>query len=99
MDLNEMMAQAKEIQARVSAVQDSLEDVRVKGLAGNGACIVEMTGKYDIINVTISDAAMTNSAADLSRIVKDAFMDAKNKADDIIDKSMSEATSGMDLPF
>ena len=48
MDLNEMMAQAKELQAKVGAAQDSLAKITVKGLAGNGDCIVEMTGKYDI---------------------------------------------------
>ena len=99
MDLDEMMAQAKEIQSRVSAAQDALADVRVKGLAGNGACIIEMTGKYDIVNVIISDSAMKNSAADLSKIVRDAFLDAKAKADAIIDKAMHDATAGVNLPF
>lgn len=99
MDLNEMMAQAKEIQSRVGAAQDALADIRVKGLAANGACIVEMTGKYDIVNVIISDDAMKNTAADLSKIVQDAFLDAKAKADTIIDKTMSEATAGINLPF
>ena len=99
MDLNEMMAQAKDLQARVGAAQDSLGKVTVKGLAGNGACIVEMTGKYDILNVIISDDAMKNSAEELSKIVRDAFLDAKAKADAIIDKTMQEATAGVNLPF
>ena len=99
MDINEMMAQAKEIQSRVSAAQDALADVRVKGLAGNGDCIVEMTGKYDILNVIISQNAMKHSAEELSQIVKSAFLDAKNKADVIIDKAMADATDGVNLPF
>ena len=99
MDLNEMMAQAKELQARVGAAQDSLGKVTVKGLAAIGACIVEMTGKYDVLNVIISDDAMKNSAAELSKIVRDAFLDAKTKADTLIDKAMSDATAGVNLPF
>ncbi len=99
MDLSEMMAQAKELQAKVSAVQDSLGDILVKGLAGNGAVIVEMTGKYDIKQVIISDAAMKYSASELSKIVRDAFLDAKGKADTIIDEKMSRATAGVNLPF
>ena len=99
MDLNEMMAQAKELQAKVGAAQDSLAKITVKGLAGNGDCIVEMTGKYDIVNVIISDTAMKNTAADLSKIVRDAFLDAKSKADILIDKAMSQATAGVDLSF
>lgn len=99
MDLNEMMAQAKELQARVGAVQDSLANITVKGLAGNGAVIVEMTGKYDIVNVIISPAAMENSADKLSKIVHDAFLDAKTKADTIIDEKMAQATANVNLPF
>ena len=94
-----MMAQAKELQAKVGAVQDALADVRVKGLAGNGACIVEMTGKYDIVNVVISDDAMKNDAATLSKIVTEALRDAKGKADVVIDKAMQDATAGVNLPF
>lgn len=94
-----MMAQAKELQAKVSAVQDSLGGILVKGLAGNGAVIVEMTGKYDIKQVIISDAAMKYSASELSKIVRDAFLDAKGKADTIIDEKMSQATAGVNLPF
>lgn len=99
MDLNEMMAQAKELQSRVRAAQDSLDDVRVKGLAGNGAVIIEMTGKYNITQIAISNDAMNMDAATLAETVKNAFQDAKNKADDIIDQKMTDATGGLDLPF
>ncbi len=99
MDLNEMMAQARDLQARVSAAQDNLGKITVKGLANNGAVIVEMTGKYDLVNVIISDAAMTKNASELAKIVMDAFMDAKTKADAVIDKAMADATNGVELPF
>lgn len=99
MDLNEMMAQAREIQSRVANAQENLSKVNVKGLAGNGACIVEMTGKYDVLNVIISNEAMKKSAAELSEIVADAIRDAKEKADAIIDKEMHAATNGVNLPF
>jgi len=99
MDLSEMMAQAKELQARVGAAQENLAKVIVKGLAGNGACIVEMTGKYDVVKVTLSPDAMKNTADNLSKIVRDAFCDAKAKADVIIDKAMHDATAGVNLPL
>lgn len=94
-----MMAQAREIQSRVANAQENLSKVNVKGLAGNGACIVEMTGKYDVLNVIISNEAMKKSAAELSEIVADAIRDAKEKADAIIDKEMQAATNGVNLPF
>ncbi len=99
MNIDEMMAQAKDLQARVAAAQDDLAKITVKGLAANGACIVEMTGKYDIVKVIITDDAMKNTATDLSKIVAQAFCDAKAKADALIDKAMSAATAGVNLPF
>ncbi len=99
MNFDDMLAQAKDLQARVGAVQDDLANITVKGLAGNGACIVELTGKYDIVDVTISPDAMKNDAETLSKIVAQAFSDAKAKADAIIDKKMSAATAGVNLPL
>ena len=94
-----MLAQAKDLQVRVANVQDDLEKITVKGLAGNGACIVELTGKYDIVDVIISDDAMKNDAETLSKIVAQAFLDAKAKADAIIDEKMAQATAGVNLPI
>ena len=99
MNFDDMLAQAKDLQARVANVQDDLAKITVKGLAGNGACIVELTGKYDIVDVTISPDAMKNDAETLSKIVAQAFSDAKGKADAIIDEKMSAATAGVNLPF
>lgn len=99
MDLDAMMAQARELQSRVAAAQDNLGKINVKGIAGNGAVIVDMTAKYDVVDVIISDAAMKNGAENLSKIVRDAFIDAKAKADAVIDKTMSDATNGVDLSF
>jgi len=99
MNFDDMLAQAKDLQARVANVQDDLAKITVKGLAGNGACIVELTGKYDIVDVTISPDAMKNDAETLSKIVAQAFSDAKAKADTIIDEKMSAATAGVNLPL
>ena len=99
MNFDDMLAQAKDLQARVANVQDDLAKITVKGLAGNGACIVELTGKYDIVDVTISPDAMKNDAETLSKIVAQAFSDAKAKVDAIIDEKMSAATAGVNLPL
>lgn len=99
MDLNEMMAQARELQTKVTAAQDSLSKINVKGIAGDGAVIVDMTAKYDVQNVIISDEAIKNTPENLAKIVAQAFIDAKAKADAIIDKTMSDATQGVELPF
>jgi len=98
MEMSDFMAQARALQDKVSAAQDLLDKTIVRGIAAGGACIVTMTGKYDLRDLKISDDAMAGGAAALSEIVAAAFRDAKAKADAAIDKIMGDATAGMPLP-
>ena len=92
MDMESLMAQAQTLQAKISAAQDNLGQMHVKGIAENGLVIVEMTGKYDIESVIISENAMKLDAKTLSSLTFDAIKDAKAKADALIDKVMTSIT-------
>ena len=95
MDMESLMAQAQDLQAKISSAQDELAQKRIKGIAGDGAVVVDMTGKYDILSVVIKPEALSLGAETLSRFVGDAYKDAKSKADVLIDKTMSGITGGM----
>ena len=95
MDMETLMAQAQDLQTKISSAQDELAQKRVKGIAGDGAVVVDMTGKYDIISVNINPKAMSVDALTLSQMVADAYRDAKEKADILIDKTMSAITGKM----
>jgi len=92
--MESLMVQAKDLQTKISAAQDSLSTMHVKGVSGNGAVVVDMTGKYDIASVFVSDEILAFGSAKVSELVKEAYKDAKSKADVLIDKVMSEITSG-----
>lgn len=94
MDMESLMAQAQSLQTKISAAQDSLATMHVKGVSGNGAVVIDMTGKYDIVSVVVSDEILAFGSAKVSELVKDAYKDAKSKADVLIDKVMSEITGG-----
>lgn len=96
-NMAELMAQARALQDKVAAAQDELGRTHVKGIAGAGACIVEMTCKYDIVNITLRDDAIAGGAAATAALVADAMRDAKAKADQVIDRVMGDATSGMQI--
>ncbi|MDW2994716.1 MAG: YbaB/EbfC family nucleoid-associated protein [Alphaproteobacteria bacterium] len=98
MDFESLMAQAAELQTKVADAQEKLANTVVKGIAENGACIVDMTGKYDLLKLTISPNVLGLGADAVARIVMAAYTDAKSKADAIIDKVMGEATAGMPMP-
>ena len=98
MDMNELMAQAGELQAKVTAAQEKLANMRVKGLAAGGACIVDMSGKYDINSVTINPSLVAQGVSSIENAVVSALRDAKQKADALIDNVMSDATAGIQMP-
>lgn len=98
MDFESLMAQAAELQSKVADAQDKLAKTVVKGIAENGACIVDMTGKYDLIKMTISPNVLSMGADAVAKIVTVAYKDAKAKADVIIDQVMGQATAGIPMP-
>ena len=99
MDMESLMAQAAELQNKVAAAQESLAKTVVKGIAANGACIVDMTGKYDLVKLTIKPELLTQGADFVANIISDAYKDAKAKADELIDQVMGQATNGIQLPM
>ena len=98
MDMEALMAQAAELQNKVATAQEQLGKTVVKGIAQNGACIVDMTGKYDVIKLTINPDVLSQGADAVAAVVLSAYRDAKVKADSIIDKVMGDATAGIPLP-
>ena len=99
MDRESLLAQAAELQNKVALAQENLSKTVVKGIASGGACIVDMTGKYDLVNITIRPDVLSQGADAVAKIVADAYKDAKQKADDLIDRVMGDATNGVQLPM
>ena len=98
MDMESLMAQAAELQNKVAAAQEQLANTVVKGIASNGACIIDMTGKYDLLKLTINPDVLSGGVSAVENAVMAAYTDAKQKADAIIDQVMGAATAGVPLP-
>ncbi len=98
MDMDALMAQAAELQNKVAVAQEQLAQTVVKGIAADGACIVDMTGKYDLVKLTIRPDVLSRGADAVADIVAAAYRDAKQKADIMIDRVMGDATAGIPLP-
>lgn len=99
MDMEALMAQAADLQNKVANAQAQLAKTVVKGIADNGACIVDMTGKYDLVKITIKPELLAHGADVVADVVSAAYRDAKTKADDLIDDVMGDATAGVNLPM
>ena len=98
MDMEALMAQAAELQTKVAAAQDQLAKTVIKGIAPNGVCIVDMTGKYDLVKLTIHPDILSGGASVVENAVMAAYKDAKQKVDTMIDQIMGDATAGIPMP-
>lgn len=97
MDIDALMNSAKGLQSRIADAQNSLAKMHVKGIAGDGAVVIDMTGKYDVVSVVINPNILSRGATDVSKLVADAYRDAKEKADKLIDDMMKQMTGGFSL--
>ena len=98
MDMEALMAQASALQDKVSAAQEKLGDMHIKGIAEDGACIIDISGKYDLFDLKIREDVLSRGAEAVAELVSAAYRDAKAKADAKIDEVMGEATAGMPMP-
>lgn len=97
MNIESLMHNAKDLQSKISEAQNSLANMHVKGIADNGAVVVDMTGKYDVVSVVINPDVLSRGAAAVSELVANAYRDAKAKADVLIDNMMTTVTGGFSL--
>ena len=98
MDMESLMAQAAELQNKVSAAQEKLASMHVSGIADDGACVITMSGKYDLVGLTLRPDVLARGADAVAALVSAAYNDAKAKADALIDDVMGAATAGVPMP-
>ncbi|MCL2439803.1 MAG: YbaB/EbfC family nucleoid-associated protein [Alphaproteobacteria bacterium] len=96
-NINELVAQARQMQEKVKIAQQELAKLSVEGQAGGGAVKVILSGVKQAKRIAISDKAMKDKAL-LEDLIVAAFNDAKDKADAIATATMEQATNGLKLP-
>ena len=98
-DMAKMMKQAKEMQGKVSEVQDGLSKILVNGESGAGLVKVTMTAKGDITNLDIDPSIFSPTEKEVVEdLIIAALKDAKKKSLDRTQKEMTKITNELGLP-
>jgi DNA-binding YbaB/EbfC family protein len=98
-DLMGMMKQAKELQARMEALQAEVAALEVAGSAGGGLVRVTMSGKGEMKAVSIDPSLLKpEEAGILEDLIVAASNDARAKADAALAEKMRAMTGGLQLP-
>jgi DNA-binding YbaB/EbfC family protein len=99
MNIQKMMKQAQDMQKKITDVQLKLEASEIDGSAGGGAVTVRLSGKNNLLKVTIDPSLMNPDEKDvLEDLLVAAHADARKKIDDQFNSQMGVLTSGLNLP-
>lgn len=98
-NMQQLMQQAKAMQAKMEQVQSELAAKTVEASAGGGAVKAVVNGKNELLTLTIAPEALEGADAEmLSDMVKGAVNEAMKKAKELQDQMMGGALGNVPLP-
>ncbi len=100
-NMNNLMKQAQRMQRQMEEEQKALEEKEITATAGGGAVAVTITGRKEIIKVTLSPEVVDPDDVEM---LEDLIMAATNEAirqvEELSQQSMAKITGGMGgFPF
>ena len=99
MNIQKMMKQAQEMQAKLGAMQTEMEAKEFEGQAGGGAVKITLTGKGAMTRIQLDASLMNPDEKDmLEDLIMAAHRDAKDKGDAALNEAMGSLTGGLKLP-
>lgn len=99
MDMQQMFAEARKMQAQLTDAQDHLGDIEVTGTAGGGAVRITATANMQLTGVTIAaDACDPQDVEMLEDMILAATNEALASAQAAADEQMARVTGGISIP-
>jgi len=99
MGMGNLAKMAQQMQAEMARAEQELQALTVEGSAGGGAVKAVVTGKQEIVSVTISpDVVDPEDVEMLQDLVLAAVSDALTKARVAGEQRMARVTGGLKIP-
>ena len=99
MGMANLQRMAQQMQQEMARVQSELEAATVDGSAGGGVVKATVTGKQEIVSVTIDPAAVDPADVDmLQDLIVAAINDALRESRQVAEEKMAAVTGGLRLP-
>ncbi len=99
MNMNQLMKQAQQMQARFAKLQEELKSRTVEAQSGGGAVKVTATGGKEIKEIIIDKELISSGDADmLQDLVLAAVNEALNRAQEMVEEETKKLTGGMNIP-
>jgi DNA-binding YbaB/EbfC family protein len=99
MGMGNLQRMAQQMQAEMVRIQTELASTIVDGSAGGGVVSAQVTGKQEVVSVTIDPAAVDPSDVEmLQDLVVAAVNDALRASRELGEQKMAAVTGGLKIP-
>jgi nucleoid-associated protein EbfC len=99
MNVNQMMKQAQQMQAKLASLQNELAEREIEASSGGGAVKVRVNGKQELLSVKIDKEAVDpNDVETLEELVFTAVNQAMKQSQEMVSSAMSKVTGGLSIP-
>jgi len=94
LNMQQLLQAAAAMQSQLMSAQQELADAEIEGSAGGGLVTVTVSGKGELVDVTIAPAAIEagdpeETAQTLADLILAAYRDACHEADDLQQETMA----------
>jgi DNA-binding YbaB/EbfC family protein len=95
----DLQRMAQQMQQEMARVQAELEAAQVDGSAGGGVVNATVTGKQELVSITIDPSAVDPEDVEmLQDLVVAAVNDALRASRDLAEQKMAAVTGGLKIP-
>ncbi len=99
MNMNKLMKQAQQMQAKMGKMQEELEEKTMEATAGGGVVKVVVNGKQELLDIQIDpDAVDPEDVEMLEDLILAAVNEGMRKVQDMVNEEMGKVTGGMNIP-
>ncbi len=99
MNMNKLMKQAQQMQAKMAKLQEELAQKTVEATAGGGVIKVVANGQQEIVDINIEpDAVDPDDVEMLEDLILAAVNEALRKVQEMNASEMSKITGGLNIP-
>jgi len=98
-NMNQMMKQAQQMQAKLATLQKELDTREFDASSGGGMVKAIVNGKQELINIEINKECVDPEDIEmLQDLVKTAVNQALSTSQESVNKAMSKVTGGLSVP-
>lgn len=98
-NMMQMMKQAQQMQAKMTAMQEELANLEITGQSAGGMIRITLNGKGEMRAIAIDKSLLNPDEGEiLEDLIVAAFADAKSKSEQKAAEEMGKITGGLNIP-